>query len=244
MIENCKYCGNPVKIKGRLSMNGHITNCIEFKKWRDLVFNYDYLYEQYVNEGKSALQIANENGWKSSTIINKQLRRVGIPVRDVSKSHKMELYNNRISNTNIHKYGAINPLSKGTSSYIKRNKTVKKKYGVSNVFQCTEIKEKIRKSGAYKELFPNYNINSIRIIDEYGKKHGYNFKHAENGGEYYVDKLGYYLDGYDIDKNVAIEIDEQHHFTKTGELREKDIIRQRKIEQKLGCKFIRIRYEN
>lgn len=31
---------------------------------------------------------------------------------------------------------------------------------------------------------------------------------------------------------------------KNGNLREKDIIRQREIETLLGCKFIRIRYEN
>jgi len=43
---------------------------------------------------------------------------------------------------------------------------------------------------------------------------------------------------------VALEIDEPHHFTNSGKLRKKDIIRQEKIENKLECKFIRIRYEN
>jgi hypothetical protein len=244
MKEKCKYCKKEIEIKGKLSMNGHITNCSSFKKWRDTTFNYDMLYTEYVINGKSALQIANESGWNSSTIINKQLKRVGIEVRNVKQSHKMNLYKERIESTNIERYGAVNPLSKGTIAFEKRNNTVKQKYGVDNIFQAEHIKDIIRKTDAYKELFPNYNRKSIPIIEQYGKEHGYTFQHAENGGEYYVDGLGFYLDGYDTDKNVAIEIDEPFHFTKNGKLREKDIIRQQKIENKIGCKFVRIKYED
>lgn len=244
MVGNCKYCGKEIKIVGKNSMNGHITNCNKYKEWRDTTFNYDFLYEEYVVKGKSALEIANENGWESSTIINKQLKRLDIPVRNVKQSHYMNGYRNRIEKTNLKKYGAINPLSRGTISFEKRNKTVKEKYGVDNVFQHSEVKERIRCSGAFKSLFPNYNINAIPIIEEYGKQYGYNFQHAENGGEYYVDGLGYYLDGYDKEKNVVIEIDESHHFNKDGSLKKRDIIRQEKIEKLLGCKFIRIKYEN
>jgi hypothetical protein len=244
MIETCKYCEKEIKIVGKNSMNGHITNCKKYKEWRDTIFNYDFLYEEYIVKGKSALEIANENGWDSSTIINKQLKRLSIPVRNIKQSHYMDGYRNRIEKTNLKKYGAINPLSRGTISFEKRNKTVKEKYGVDNIFQHPEIKEKIRCSGAFKSLFPNYNVNAIPIIEEYGKKYGYNFQHAENGSEYYVEGLGYYLDGYDNEKNVVIEIDESHHFNKDGSLRERDVIRQQKIEKLLGCKFIRIKYEN
>lgn len=244
MIEKCKYCGKEIKIVGKNSMNGHITSCKKYKEWRNTTFNYEFLYEEYIIKGKSALEIANENGWESSTIINKQLKRLNIPVRNVKQSHYMDGYRNRIEKTNLKKYGAINPLSKGTISFEKRNKTVKNKYGVDNVFQHPEVKEKIRCSGAFKFLFPNYNIKAIPIIEEYGKKYGYNFQHAENGGEYYVDGLGYYLDGYDKEKNVVIEIDESHHFNKDGSLKKRDIIRQEKIEKLLSCKFIRIKYEN
>jgi len=90
---------------------------------------------------------------------------------------------------------------------------------------------------------PRYNKNSISIIEEYGIKHEYNFQHAENGGEYYIKELGYWLDAYDINKNIALEIDERHHFNNDGSLKNKDIIRQQKIEDLLKCKFIRIKYE-
>jgi hypothetical protein len=241
MVNKCKYCKKEINSNGRNSITGHITNCIKYKEWRDTTFNYQYLYEEYVINGKSALQIANENGWESSTIINKQLKRLNIPVRNVKQSHYMDGYKERIETTNLKKYGATNPLSKGTVSYNKKNKTVKQKYGVDNVFQHPTVKEKIRKSGAFKSLFPNYNKNAILIIEEYGKKYGYNFQHAENGGEYYVDGLGYYLDGYDKEKNVVIEIDEYHHFDINGNYKQKDVIRQQKIENLLNCKFIRIR---
>jgi len=245
MKEKCIYCNKELELKaGSKSMHGHIIRCNEFKKWKNSVFTYEYLYDEYINKNKSAIKIANENGWTSSTIINKQLRQLNIPVRNISESHYTEVYKTKIESTNLKIYGAINPLCKGTKSFQKRNRTVKKKYGVKNVFQYKDVKDKIRESGAFKSLFPNYNVNAIPLIEEYGKRHGYKFQHAENGGEYYVEGLGYYLDGYDRDKNVAIEIDEWHHFNKDGTLKKKDIVRQKRIEKKLNCTFIRIKYEN
>ena len=47
--------------------------------------------------------------------------------------------------------------------------------------------------------------------------------------------LDYRIDGYDPVNNVAVEIDEAHHATQ----KKSDLIRQRKIEKALGCKFFR-----
>lgn len=88
---------------------------------------------------------------------------------------------------------------------------------------------------------PNYNKESIKWIDEYGHKNGYNFQHAENGGEYKIKDLGYYLDAYDVDKNVVLEIDEYHHF-KGGKLKERDVERMLEIKKHLNCKFIRVKF--
>lgn len=49
--------------------------------------------------------------------------------------------------------------------------------------------------------------------------------------------LNYRLDGYDPNTNTAYEIDEPHHRSKTKQ----DSIRQSKIENLLGCKFVRIK---
>lgn len=84
-------------------------------------------------------------------------------------------------------------------------------------------------------------ISNIFYLNHvYGKKNGYEFKHAENGGEFYIKELGYYLDAYDLNKNTVLEFDEPHHY-KNGKLKSKDIYRQKRIELFLKCKFIRLR---
>jgi len=90
------------------------------------------------------------------------------------------------------------------------------------------------------QVVPRYNKDSITIIEDYGRMHNYNFMHAENGGEYFVKELGYFLDGYDPIKNIAIEVDEKRHFT-NNKLSAKDVERQKQIENLLGCTFVRIK---
>ena len=85
---------------------------------------------------------------------------------------------------------------------------------------------------------PFYNPVACKAIDEYGKQHGYNFQHAENGGEFYIKELGYWVDGYDKEKNVVIEYDEPYH-TRPRQI-VKDLHRQQAIEQTLHCRFIRL----
>jgi len=91
------------------------------------------------------------------------------------------------------------------------------------------------------QMMPSYNPGSIPIIEEYGRKHGYKFQHAENGGEFHIAALGYWVDAYDAEKNVVLEYDESHHFDSEGNLRERDRQRQKEIEEHLGCEFIRIK---
>ena len=110
-----------------------------------------------------------------------------------------------------------------------------------------EIIKKIRLSTIkrrdllYGNCYPNYNSKACRMIDEYGKENDYNFQHAENGGEYHIKELGYWVDGYDKEKNVVIEIDENAHFDKDGNLKEKDVLRQKEITDFLSCDFIRLK---
>lgn len=81
----------------------------------------------------------------------------------------------------------------------------------------------------FGQVMPSYNREACKIIDEYGKKYGYNFQHAENGGEYHIKELGYWVDGYDKDKNVVIEYYEKAHDRKV----KKDTIRQTEIMEHL-----------
>ncbi|KKL84483.1 hypothetical protein LCGC14_1964280 [marine sediment metagenome] len=99
------------------------------------------------------------------------------------------------------------------------------------LIRIKQIKER------HGQATPNYNPEACKFIEEYGRKHGYKFQHAENGGEFYIKGLGYWVDGYDREKNVVIEYDEPHHTRRV----EKDKQRQQEIQEHLGCKFIRIR---
>lgn len=53
--------------------------------------------------------------------------------------------------------------------------------------------------------------------------------------------VGYKPDGYIPELNLCIEIDEEFHFDDNNNLKEKDILRQQEIENKLNCKFLRIK---
>ena len=143
----------------------------------------------------------------------------------------------KISNTNMGHATSQETILKIKSSKLKNpythNNEAKRKMRLSRIAYLTKI---INGGG---QISPNYNINACKIIDEYGKENGYNFQHAMNGGEFYIKELGYWVDGYDKDKNTVFEYDEKHHFDINGNLKPKDINRQANIINYLNCKFIR-----
>ncbi len=81
------------------------------------------------------------------------------------------------------------------------------------------------------QMFPGYNRQSIPIIEQYGKERGYNFQHAENGGEFRIPELGYWVDGYDKENNIVIEYYEDRH----KETETRDTRRIIEIINTLGC---------
>lgn len=132
----------------------------------------------------------------------------------------------------------------------KRTITMLQKYGVTSTVQFPDVKRKIRVKFIQRmqdqlidggQIYPAYNKNACLLIEKYGKENGYNFQHAMNGGEYHIKELGYWVDGYDKEKNVVIEVDENHHFDNSGNLLKEDVQRQIEIEKYLNCKFIRIK---
>lgn len=99
--------------------------------------------------------------------------------------------------------------------------------------------KKLKKLG---NMRPNFNPLACKIIDEYGKQNGLNFQHALNEGEFFVKDLGYWIDGYDKEKNIAIEYYERWH-DKSRE-RKYDEYRKSQIIKKLNCQFIELRESN
>lgn len=63
----------------------------------------------------------------------------------------LKIGQNKVKQTCLLKYGVTNVLSKGTTIYEKRNKTIKEKYGINNVFQLKEVIEKCNTKEAHKK---------------------------------------------------------------------------------------------
>jgi hypothetical protein len=90
-----------------------------------------------------------------------------------------------------------------------------------------------------KVSVPCFNRKSCVYFDDLNKQNNWNLQHALNGGEYNIKELGYWLDGYDKEKNIVVEYDEKYHYTKIGELKKRDIDRMNEICYYLKCQFYR-----
>ena len=94
-----------------------------------------------------------------------------------------------------------------------------------------------------KNFHPPYNPKACEYFNRLMVETKSHIQHAENGGEYFIKSLGFWVDGYDQENNIVYEFDEKHHF-KNGQLYEKDIKRQNTITDHLKCKFIRIKWSD
>lgn len=91
-----------------------------------------------------------------------------------------------------------------------------------------------------KNFHPSYNPKACEYFNQLMKNTNTFIQHAENGGEYFIKELGFWVDGYDSENNIVYEYDEKHHFT-SNKLNDKDINRQKLITEFLNCYFVRIK---
>ena len=135
-------------------------------------------------------------------------------------------------------------IHKGVNNYLygkHLSDTHKENISKSNIGKkhTEEIKEKLRIFALQRikkqGTIISFNPKACQFMDNFGRENGYNFRHALNGGE--VDIIGYYLDGYDKERNVIFEYDECEH-EKTRQ-KMKDLKRSERLINKLGCKIIR-----
>ena len=159
-------------------------------------------------------------------------------LRKMSESHKGNPTWNK-GKTDIFSEEALKKIS--AAGKRAKGRKFSKEHRINLGISARErIKKQIEKrlaNGA--QVTPAFNPRGCDMIDILNEN-GYNFQHAQNGGEFYI--IGFWLDGYDAEKNIAIEIDEPAHFI-DGQLKEKDIERQSEIERELNCKFIRIKVD-
>jgi very-short-patch-repair endonuclease len=100
-----------------------------------------------------------------------------------------------------------------------------------------EVQEKRRKfliEKCEKLGYIRIGVNEIKILD-----------YIENFINYKIIRQfkvkAYSVDGYVKELNICLEVDERHHYDVFGNLKNKDIKRQKIIEESLKCQFIRIK---
>lgn len=62
--------------------------------------------------------------------------------------------------------------------------------------------------------------------------------YGKNTHQFYVEKLGYFVDYYEPQLNIVVEYDEPRHYV-ANELRNKDLTRMVRIKKLLNCRFYR-----
>lgn len=113
---------------------------------------------------------------------------------------------------------------------IERAKTIK------NKLRLIRIEQKQRNGNNW----PSYNESSIIFFKCFDEINNTNGQYATNPKEFYIKELGYYPDYINFDLKLIVEIDESFHFDKNGYLREKDVYRQKEIQNfYFDFKFIR-----
>lgn len=149
-IRKCCFCSKEI---GRYDGH-HIYRCknkqkdLDKKETRFLYLKFNFpeisnknnIKKLYIDELKSLPDIRSlyNIDFKSTIFL---LDYFNILRRDYKSS--ATIASKKIQETCLIKYGTTNVLSKGTSIYHKRNESVKRKYGVDNVFQIKEIIAKI-----------------------------------------------------------------------------------------------------
>jgi len=198
------------------------------KRRRVITATKEELEEWYINQKKSMPEIARMLGF-SFTTIQRHIVKLGIPVR--SGSEATAVWSKKYLSTHTPKPCSPEHRRKLSEHWLAR-------YKIKPMSE--ETKEKMRQDRLRRRSdlggMPLFNPKGCIKIAELGKQLGFNFQHAENGGEFQV--IGYSVDGYDKDANVVIEYDEPPHYA-SGSLIDKDKVRQKKIMEKLGCRFFR-----
>lgn len=96
--------------------------------------------------------------------------------------------------------------------------------------------DKITQNG-HRNMRQGFNKKACDYLDKLSKENQWKLQHALNGGEFFIKDLGYWVDGYDKEKNIVVEYDEIRH--KKHSCYKNDSIRQNEIIHHLNCRFFR-----
>jgi len=156
----------------------------------------------------------------------------------VKSNFQLESNKEKSRRTSLKKYGVDHPAKLYTGKTFDEIFGKKRSSKIRLDLRLNSIRHWQKRTG---QRYPNYNLKACKYFNILIEQTGTHIQHAENGGEYHISELGYWVDGYDKKNNIVYEYDEKYHFDINGELKTKDKRRQKEIEEFLGCKFIRIK---
>jgi hypothetical protein len=204
------------------------------------LISYPYRY-QVIN--------ANNRGSKCRSCVGKiaQIKNCEKLKDSIKRGDEHHLYGKTVSDEtrmriSCAKIGKPSPLRGKPFTDVHRDRISKSNKGkIRSDSYKKYIRERMfSKMGENKKFLPSYNERACEYFDWVNKFYNMNGVHGRNIGEYILKPFNYYLDYYEPNLNIVMEWDEPAHFL-NGKLREKDIIRQNNIINKLKCSFYRIR---
>jgi len=238
-----------LKIKNSNIYTGYCDSCncvVNYKGWYSF---YKYLKGNNVTcrACQGILTSKKTKGVKKSDEHKKKLS-------EAAKTRKITVYNENIRSTKISaahllRYEKMTDKEREElNAKIVNGQNNKPEHEILawHAKQSAANVKRIKRLGNESKWRVAFNESSIPIIDNYGKKHNYNFRHALNHdkGEFHIYdkqlKKSYYADAYDEKRNTWLEYDENGKF-KRGKLPNEHILREKRIKEILNCKFIRIK---
>jgi len=94
-----------------------------------------------------------------------------------------------------------------------------------------------------RSSYPAYNKLACEFFQTFDQRHNTKGRYAVyGGGEFHIKELKYFVDYINFDLCIIMEWDEDQHYGEGGDLKERDVKRQREIQALYpDFKFIRIK---
>lgn len=199
--------------------------------------NYDIWLEKYGKEKADKMKkekdakkkrVGSDNGMYGISVYDIWVKKYGREEADIREKERCSKIH---KNHSYYWSGKQRIGMSGENSPTKRPEVRKK-------MRFSSLKNIENRAG---QVIPNYNPSSIPILQEVAEKMNItDMRHAESpGGEFYLEELKYWADGYSKKTNTWFEYMEKAHKRQT----KKDERRKQEIIEFLGCKFIEIWYD-
>lgn len=170
--------------------SGHYGSCKAYKEQLKLIedsITYKYLYNEYIECGKSLNYIAKKLGLNKTRILERKLLEFNIPKRTLQEAKKQKHHIELAKQTSMERYGVEFHLQCGSKLREKGIETIKKKYGVENVMFSDQILEQrktyfIKKYGVDNPWFNKTVREKIKNtnIKRYGVDNPWKLKEIQN----------------------------------------------------------------